>query len=89
MQDPVLHRRVHLQPWHRPTGKTRHYRGGRELPVPAALWIVRYDGDPGFYLFYLDDRGREMTDTYHDTLEGALSQAKWEFGVGEDEWEEA
>ena len=30
----------------------------------------------------------EITDTYHDSLEKALDQAKWEFGIEVDEWQE-
>jgi hypothetical protein len=65
----------------------RHYHGAEELPPPSELRIVQYDGNHGFYLFYCDDRGRELTDTYHETLGGALSQAEWEFRVAPEEWE--
>lgn len=43
--------------------------------------------DPGYYLLYLDESGEEITDTYHDSLEKALDQAKWEFNVEPDEWD--
>jgi hypothetical protein len=46
-------------------------------------------GDPGYYLFYCDDSGVEFTDTYHDSLDQALSQAEWEFRTKADEWEVA
>jgi hypothetical protein len=60
-----------------------------ELPPPSELRIVKYDGDSGFYLFYCDDSGKEFTDTYHDSLEEALAQAEWEFGVKPHEWVES
>jgi hypothetical protein len=50
------------------------------------LRISQYVGDPGFYLLYLDAEGNELTDTYHETLEKAMSQAEWEFDVRPDEW---
>ncbi len=86
MNDPKLIRRVKLGPSHLPTGKTHHYHGTQQLPPPSELRIVQYADDPGFYLFYCDDTGKEFTDTYHETLEEALSQAAWEFTVRPDEW---
>ena len=83
---PRLVRRVLLRPDHVLTGKTRHYKGAWELPPPVELRIVQYADDPGFYLFYCDKSGRELTDTYHDSLEQALEQARWEFGVEATDW---
>lgn len=67
-------------------GKTRHMRNGEPLAAPAALRIVQYASDPGFYLLYLDSGGHELTDTYHDTLDDAMSQAEWEFAVTPGQW---
>jgi len=36
---------------------------------------------------YLDAEGNELTDTFHDTLDGALAQAEFEFGAKPNEWE--
>ena len=80
-------RRVRLGPAPQPTGATRHYMGGVELPPPHKLEIAQYPGDAGYYLFYLDEWGECQTDTYHDTLEDALQQAWREFRVRPDEWE--
>jgi hypothetical protein len=92
MSDYLIHRRLALNPGHVPTGKTRHYLGTPdnrvELPPPKQLMIVQIPPDlEGFYLLYLDDKGNELTDTYHDSLEQAQAQAVWEFGVDPDEWE--
>lgn len=87
MTEPVLLRRLRLAPVHSPTGKTRHWSGGALLPPPAELRIAQYPSDPGFYLLYCDGDGREMTDTYHDSLEEAMAQAEWEFETKEGEWE--
>jgi len=51
------------------------------------LKIVQYQGATSYYLFYCDENGREVTDTLHDTVEEAQSQAEWEFGVTPEEWE--
>jgi hypothetical protein len=87
MGEPMILQTVRLQGRHTPTGFTRHYNGQEELPPPAILQIVQFTNDPGFYLLYLDDSGQELTDTYHETREGALLQAQREFQVELDEWE--
>jgi hypothetical protein len=84
-----LLREVRLGPEHRATGKTRHTRAGEEIQVPATLRIVQYDGDPGYYLLYLDTDCRELTDTWHETLDGAMEQASWEFQVKREDWRSA
>ena len=68
------------------TGNTTHYDGNKILPQPFALSIVQYDGDSGFYLFYLDESGKEQTDTYHESIEDAFKQAEFEFGVKKEDW---
>lgn len=92
MTDYLIHRRIVLKPDHVPTGKTRHYAGTPdnrvELRTPQQLMIVQIPPkNQGYYLLYLDDKGDELTDTYHDSLEEALAQAKWEFNVDPDEWQ--
>jgi hypothetical protein len=87
MSDPVILRRLRLTEAHSPTRKTRHLSGGALLPPPAEVRIAQYPNDPGYYLLHYDSDGQEMTDTYHDSLEGAIAQAEWEFGAHEGEWE--
>lgn len=96
MSDYLIHRRVTLKSRHAPTRKTHHFLSslgddglirGPELPAPHALMIAQLRPDQGFYLLYLNEKGNEITDTYHESLEKALSQAKWEFNVELEEWE--
>ena len=68
------------------TGRTKHFAGSRELPTPAKLQIAQYVNGSGFYLFYLDDHGSIMTDTFHDSMEGAMDQAQWEFDIEMKDW---
>lgn len=63
-----------------PTGQTRHVAGGHEVTNFAGLAIARYDSDAGFYLLYCDDDWMTVTDTYHETIDGAIGQARFEFG---------
>jgi hypothetical protein len=87
MEKYLILRRIRLTPKHESTGNTRHFHGGTPIPSPKELLMVKYDGDPGFYLIHLDESGNELTDTYHDTLEDAFAQAAWEFQIDEGEWE--
>ena len=86
MDDPRLLRRVRLTPAHKPTGNTQHFYGDDPILPPVELRIVQYNSDPGYYLFYCDESGSEMTDTYHDSVQEAMAQAEFEFGVEAEEW---
>ena len=70
------------------TGNTKHYHGNEKLPKPEALQLIKYDGDDGYYLFYLNENMEEMTDTYHNTIERAFQQAEWEFDIQAKDWKE-
>lgn len=41
---------------------------------------------PGYYLLYLDCDGKEMTDTWHESVERAMDQATYEFGLIPEDW---
>lgn len=86
MNEDVTFFRIKLKPTHIPTGKTRHVKGRKPVPSPDELRIVQLTGDPGFYLFHYDKHGEELTDTYHDSVEEAMEQARWEFGIEKHEW---
>ena len=88
MDKPTLLRHVKLTSAHKPTGKTRHFQGREALPPPTELRIVQYKSDPGYYLFYCDESGIEITDTYHESLREAMDQAEYEFGIATHEWSE-
>lgn len=62
-----------------PTGRTRHVVEGEPEGPFVALAIGRYAGAEGYYLFYLDSSGHAVTDTHHDTVEGAVAQADYEY----------
>jgi hypothetical protein len=82
----VLIAHVGLRPQHQATNRTTHVIDGQPMPRPAQLRVEQLEGDPGYYLFYCTAEGEELSDTWHDTVEGAFSQAEWEFGVRADEW---
>jgi hypothetical protein len=74
------------------TGKTTHLRaaptsGGievRDVPDPKAVEVVEQDG--AFYLLRLDCHDQCIADTWHETVEGAKAQARFEFGIEEGDW---
>ena len=76
-----------LQSKHSATGNTWPYVPGQTTGLPSKLCIAQYANDLGYYLFYYDDNDEELNDTYHDTLEGAKAQAKFEFGILDDDWQ--
>ena len=51
-----------------------------------SLEVAQIGDDPGFYLLYRDSAGEPLTDTYHDSLDQAFSQAEFEFEVRPEEW---
>jgi hypothetical protein len=73
---------------HESTGRTTHRRDGRILPMPSSLAISKVDSSPGFFLFYYDEQGDVLTDTYHDTVQEAFEQACFEFDIVRSEWEQ-
>jgi hypothetical protein len=62
-----------------PTGATRHVVAGAEAGPAAALAIGTYAEREGIYLFYLDEDNAVVTDTFHESVDTALSQAEFEY----------
>jgi hypothetical protein len=48
---------------------------------------VQYEDDSDHYLVYLDDGWEEVTDSHHETLEGAMLQAEFEYTGITAKWE--
>lgn len=68
---------------HTPTEGCRHVVAGVEQGTFPALAICQYTGESSFYLFYCDGDWNVVTDTWHETLEDAMSQAEFEYsGIG-------
>lgn len=88
MSEYIVLKKIQLGLNHLQIGKTRHYIGNSLLPAACLLEIVKMNdvNEAGVYLIYYDEYGQEMTDTFHDTIEKAMAQAKWEYLVKPDEW---
>ncbi len=69
---PIDHR-------HRFTTSCRHSSGGVPFGAAAGLAICRNEGDGSFYLFGCDERWHSISDTWHETPEGAKDQAEFEY----------
>jgi len=78
-------KRVVLGNHHRRPGRTRHSTNGREFPPFVSLEIARDPGDSGFYLLHICGNGA-TADTHHESIEAAMHQAEFEFGVQSNEW---
>lgn len=59
---------------------------GRLMPPPARVRIEPDKYSSAFFLLYLDEAGRVLNDGWHQTLEEAKHQAKFEFEIEEDDW---
>ena len=79
----------------RVTGKTTHLHGVATeegtLEVTKVFGIktvevVEQNG--AYYLLRLDDKGRCVADTWHESVQGAKKQASFEFGIEEGDWKE-
>ncbi len=81
--------RVELSEHHHRPGRTKHRlsdaSGLRDFPPFKALEICSSFDDGGYYLMYEPEIGHG-TDTWHQSLDDAMHQAEWEFGVARDEW---
>jgi hypothetical protein len=74
-----------LKAWvKRVTGNTTHHSAERQVPPPAFVKIEH--NKDGFFLLYFDAAGDGLTDTWHQSLEDAKRQAKFEFEIEASEW---
>ena len=64
---------------HRPTGAWKHIVAGVLQRPAAGLAICRHDGEDAYYLFGCDERWNSITDSWHVTLDDALSRAEQEY----------
>ena len=80
----VALKRVVLGHHHLRPGRTRHMVNSKDFPPFVSLEIVQYPNDSGVYLLHICASG-EVADTHHETVEEAMHQAEFEFGVQRDE----
>ena len=59
-------------------------QNGARIPHIKSLVIV--EDSEMFYLISLDASGVQIFDTWHESIESALDQAFFEFGVCRDAW---
>lgn len=74
---------------HKVTGFTRHFVGGEQVESTIkSLKIIQIPPETAFYLLYFNKDGKELTDTWHQSLEDAMDQARFEFNVNTEEWKD-
>jgi hypothetical protein len=74
---------------HRPTGGCRHTVVGVGQGPAAGLAICQYEGEEGFFLFGCDAEWNSLTDTWHESVEDAMRQAKFEYEGVSETWQRA
>ena len=70
-----------------PMRAVRHLLGRRESSMPARLEIGRFQGDKDVLLLAFDSKGAEISDSCHDSVQGAKDAAYSELGVEEKDWQ--
>lgn len=82
-------KKVTLKGHHLSPGRTKHTLSDgktvRDFPPFTSLTITTYGDGSGYYLMHNCDN-HIGTDTLHETLDEALYQAEYEFGVLPEEW---
>jgi hypothetical protein len=69
----------------RPRASAAHHQDGAIIDGIVRLEVVEDGG--GFYLFQFDINDRNRIDTWHDSVEEALDQAAFEYGIDREAWE--
>ena len=88
MSGMIAIKRVALNEGHLRPGRAKHSYDGKEFPPFVSLSIGQYPDETGFYLMHICEDGR-AADTWHETIDDALHQAEFEFGVRADDWSDA
>jgi hypothetical protein len=63
------------------TRRRRYVVNATELGSACAVAVATYEDQPSssYYLFYLDEEGTVVTDTWHESVDAALAQAAFEY----------
>jgi hypothetical protein len=80
-------RRLRFRATLRPDAAGTSQKPERKLPEaihPAAVEIEQDDG--GYYLFCLDEAGRYLSHSSHETLDDAKAQAHLRFDISDTDW---
>jgi hypothetical protein len=64
---------------HRFTGACKQIVHHQLMGAMSGLAICQYEGEEAFYLFGCGSEWRTVTDTWHQTLDEAKSQAEFEY----------
>ena len=81
----VTLKRVVLGSHHLHPGRTLHRVNSKDFSPFVSLEIAQSPGDSGFYLLHICSDGA-VADTHHESMEEAMHQAEFEFGVHSNEW---
>lgn len=78
---------------HSVTGKAKHFVGTihdghaiRDIEIAHPTYLTIVEGDNGYYLFQYTNSNVCLADSWFETLDGAFTQAEFEFEVHRDDW---
>jgi hypothetical protein len=71
---------------HIKTENTVHLAGEHKIEAPKGLAICQYEGDDAYYLFGCTEVWESKSDTWHETLDDAKSQAEFEYAGTAHTW---
>jgi hypothetical protein len=74
---------------HSMTRATAHVVAGGQARPAAGLAICQDSNDSSFYLFGCDKDWAPITDTWHESFEGAKWQAEFEYAGSAETWQHA
>jgi hypothetical protein len=76
------------------TGNALHLRAGKpadnleQMLISNAKTVEIVEQDGAVFLLRLDGRRACISETWHETVEAAKEQARFEFGIEDDDWED-
>lgn len=71
---------------HKFTGNTKQIVGEKLMGKMSGLAICKYENESSFYLFGCNEEWKSITDTWHESIEGAINQAEFEYDGTKDTW---
>lgn len=67
--------------------KTHHIVDGEDVSLNISrVEVIQFFEDEDFYLIYRDSSGLEVSDTLHSSIDSAIDQANFEFGIEKSDW---
>jgi len=77
---------IKIEGHYQSTGNTKQIVNGVLMGPAYGLAICKYEDDDAYYLFGCDKSWQSVTDTWHESIEDAMKQGKFEYDVTKNNW---